>query len=117
MLAYAWQLCPRVHFLSRARKGLCRGLDVATDLNAGHWSNDLFQVFAALEDSLAGEITAVTPKHVEQIIDDWSGRALQPLLEQLKPGGSLQGPTRQFRRPKWLTAVSSDQPPPEPSGI
>jgi hypothetical protein len=51
-------------FFREREKVFAAALDVATDLNAGHWSIDLFQVFAALEHSLAGEITSITPKRV-----------------------------------------------------
>jgi hypothetical protein len=76
-------------FFSEREKILSADLDVSADLDPRNRRNDPFQSVTALEDSLAGEITAVTPKHVEQIIDDWSGRALLPLLEQLKPGDTL----------------------------
>jgi hypothetical protein len=36
-----------------------------------------------------GEITTAPPKHVEETIDDRSGRAFLPLLEQLKPRNTL----------------------------
>ncbi|HET9375478.1 MAG TPA: hypothetical protein VFO40_10915 [Chthoniobacterales bacterium] len=64
--------------------------DVSTDLDPRKRRNDLFQSVTALEDGLAGEVTAVTPEQVEQIIYDRSRRALLPLLEQLKPGDAFR---------------------------
>jgi hypothetical protein len=45
--------------------------------------NDFLQSFPPLQDSLAGNFSAVAPKQIEKKIDDRSSWPLLPLLEQL----------------------------------
>ena len=56
-------------------------LNLTANLDSRNRSNDLLQPVTTLQDSLAGKITAVTPKNVEEIKDDRSSWTFLPLLE------------------------------------
>jgi hypothetical protein len=42
-------------------------LDVTAKLDSGKRIDDLFQAFTALQNRLAGNVTPITPKQIEQI--------------------------------------------------
>jgi hypothetical protein len=47
--------------------------------------DDLLQPFSTVNDAIAGQVTPVVPKQIEDDIRNRSGRAFLPLLQKLKP--------------------------------
>jgi hypothetical protein len=64
-------------------------LDVATNLDTWDWSDDVFQSFTPLHDSLARYVSPIAPKQIKQVQAYGRGRALLPFLQQLEARDSL----------------------------
>jgi len=64
-------------------------LNVPADLNTVFGCDDLPQSLTPLHNSLAGNVSTIAPKEIEQVKAYGRGRALLPSLEQLEPWGAL----------------------------
>jgi hypothetical protein len=86
--------------------------DVTTNPNTGTWSNDLLQSFTPLHNSLAGNVSTIAPKEIEQIKAYGRSRTLLPSLEQLEPWDALAVQRNDLTIEKSLNAASALRPRP-----